>query len=265
MFSFSKIFLATSLDEAYSELIKNKNNVVLGGTSYLRMGNNNWNVAIDLSNLNLNYILEEESTVKIGCMTTFRDMEKSPLLKKYFGNIFNLALRDIIGVQFRSNVTAGATVFSKYGFSDLIPVLLTLNSKVSLVNGGEIPLEDFLNETSIRKDILKEIIIPKTELITSFQCVRKSKTDYSILNMAIAMDNTNKNITISVGARPGKAILAKSTMEILNSSINEDNLIKAMKNICNEIPVDSNMRGSKNYRELLLAALLRKGIQEVLL
>lgn len=264
MFSFSKYFLAQSLDEAYVELIKNKKNIILGGTSYLRMGNTNWNTAIDLSNLNLRYISENDSYISLGAMTTFRDLEINPLLKTYFGEIFNTALKDIIGVQFRSNVTVGATVFSKYGFSDLIPALLALNAKVKLFNFGEISLENFLEEQNIRKDILVEILIPKVKLQTSFKCVRKSKTDYSILNMAVSYSK-EKGITIAVGARPTKALLAKNTMSLINSFPNlENSLIDAMKTISNEIIVDSNMRGSKNYRELLLAALLRKTIQEVL-
>lgn len=263
MFSFSKFFLASSLEEAYSELLKNKKNIILGGTSYLRMGNTSWNTAIDLSNLNLNYILEKEEFISIGAMTNFRSLETSTLLKSYFGEIFKTALKDIIGVQFRTNVTVGATVFSKYGFSDLIPVLLALDSKVKLFNGGILSLEEFLNESNIKRDILTEILIPKKICTTSFQCVRKSKTDYSILNLAICkFDN---KITIAVGARPGRTILAKQTMDILNQSQNiENEIINAIKYIGNEIPLDSNMRSSKSYRELLLAALLRKGIQEVL-
>lgn len=263
MFSFSKFFLASSIEEAYSELVKNKKNIILGGTSYLRMGNTAWNVAIDLSNLNLNYILEDEETISIGAMTTFRNLETNSLLKEYFGNIFKTALKDIIGVQFRSNVTVGATVFSKYGFSDLIPVLLSLNAKIKLFNGGVLALEDFLNEKEIRKDILVEIIIPKKISKTSFQCVRKSKTDYSVVNLAISYSESK--ITIAVGSRPGKAMLAQKTMNILNNSENiEKDIINAIKYIGDEIPLDSNMRGSKTYRELLLTALLKKGIQEVL-
>lgn len=263
MFSFSNFFLASSLEEAYSELLKNKKNIILGGTSYLRMGNTSWNTAIDLSNLNLNYILEKDEFISIGAMTSFRALETNTLLKKYFGEIFYTALKDIIGVQFRTNATVGATVFSKYGFSDLIPVLLALNSKVRLFNGGILTLETFLNEVSIRRDILVEILIPKKVCKTSFQCVRKSKTDYSIINLAIC--NFDNNITIAVGSRPGRAMLARKTMDIFNHNENiEKEIINAVKCIGDEIPLDSNMRGSKSYRELLLAALLRKGIQEVL-
>ncbi|MEG1338599.1 FAD binding domain-containing protein [Cetobacterium sp.] len=263
MFSFSKFFLAPSLDDAYSELLKNKKNIVLGGTSYLRMGNTSWNTAIDLSNLELNYIEEKNDFIAIGSMTSFRELEVSYILNNYFGDIFNAALKDIIGVQFRSNVTAGATVFSKYGFSDLIPVLLALKAKIRLFKTGILSLEDFLKETIVRRDILVEILIPKIKTNCSFQSVRKSKTDYSIINLAICKNGND--FSIAVGSRPGKAIMAKETMNILNSSENlEISIIDALKHITEEIPLDSNMRSSKVYRELLLTSLLKKGIQEVL-
>ncbi|MGL5989935.1 FAD binding domain-containing protein [Cetobacterium sp.] len=262
MFSFSKFFLASSIEEAYLELLKNKKNIVLGGTSYLRMGNTSWNTAIDLSNLNLNCILENDEFISIGAMTTFRALETNSLLKKYFKEVFNMALKDIIGVQFRSNVTVGATVFSKYGFSDLIPVLLALKSKVKFFNGGILSLEDFLKENTFRKDILIEVLIPKKLSKISFQTVRKSKSDYSIINLAVS--NIDNNFTIAIGSRPGKAMLAKKTATILNKSGDfENKLFEAMKCIVEEIPLDTNMRGSKSYRELLLKALLKKGIQEV--
>ena len=263
MFSFSKIFLASSIEEAYSELLKNKKNIILGGTSYLRMGNVAWNTAIDISNLNLNQITDREEFISIGAMVSFRDLETNTLLKDYFGNIFFTALKDILGVQFRKNVTVGATVFSKYGFSDLIPVLLSLNAKVRLFNGGIIDLDTFIQDKEIKRDILIEVLIPKKTSKTTFQCVRKSKSDYSIMNLVIS--NCDNKFTIVVGARPGRAMLARKTMDILNNSKNIENEIEnAINCISEEIPVDLNMRASKEYRELLLKALLKKGIQEVL-
>ncbi len=128
MFSFSKFYSASTLQEAYDELLKNKKNIILGGTSYLRMENTNYNTAIDLSNLSLSYIREENDFVHIGAMTSFRDVEISPIINNLFSGVLSNSVEHIIGVQFRNNVTVGATVFSKYGFSDLIPALLAMET-----------------------------------------------------------------------------------------------------------------------------------------
>lgn len=82
MFTFSKYLLASSLEEAYDMLVKNKNNAILGGTAYIKMGNRRLSTAIDLSALDLSFIKEEGENIEIGAMTTFRDIETSDILKK---------------------------------------------------------------------------------------------------------------------------------------------------------------------------------------
>lgn len=259
MFTFTNFFPASTIDEAYNELIKNRKNIILGGTSYLRMQNTNYNTAIDISNVNdIDKITEKENSFEIGAMVTFRQLETDKNLYKWFP-VISHAVEDIVGVQLRNNVRAGATVFTKHGFSDLITALLCLDTYVVLHKGGEIRLEDYLNEKEIRKDILVKIIIKKENLKTSFQCVRKSKADYSVLNMAVSK-NEKGEMRIAVGSRPSKAVLAHKTMEFLAENHDEKQAGEILKN---EIVFGSNMRGSKEYRELLSTALLAKAVKEV--
>ncbi|MGL4568044.1 MAG: FAD binding domain-containing protein, partial [Fusobacteriaceae bacterium] len=108
MFQFTKYFAAPTLDAAYDELTKNKKNVILGGTSFLRMGNTLYNTGIDLMNLSLSYIREEGEFFHIGAMTTFRDLETDENLNGFFGDFFRESVKNVLGVQFRNNVTVGA-------------------------------------------------------------------------------------------------------------------------------------------------------------
>ncbi|MFR4764682.1 MAG: FAD binding domain-containing protein, partial [Paraclostridium sordellii] len=153
MFTLTDIVQPTTLEEAYSILVKRKNNQILGGTAFLRMGKKRIGTGIELSNLGLDYIKEDDEFIEIGAMTTLRSLEISPIINKYFNGIIKNAVRDIIGVQFRNVVTVGASVFSKYGFSDVIVALLSLDTYVELYNGGIIPLDEFLNK-KIERDIL---------------------------------------------------------------------------------------------------------------
>ena len=262
MFSFKNYLAVTSLEEAYSELLKNKKNIVLGGTSYLRMGNVAYNTAIDLSNLSLNYIKEEEKYVHIGAMVSFRDLETNEITQKLFDGILDRCVRGIIGVQFRSNVTVGATVFSKYGFSDLIPTLLAMGATVVPYDGGEISLEDYLKETELRRDILVEVKIKKDGR-GSFQSIRKSKTDYAIINTCVT--KTEAGIRVAIGVRPGKAVLSYKAMEILNSNEISDEVIdRACEAMGEEVSFGSNMRGTGEYRRAVSKTLVKRAIKEVL-
>ena len=263
MFSFSKFYSASTLQEAYDELLKNKKNIILGGTSYLRMENTNYNTAIDLSNLSLSYIREEDNFIHIGAMTSFRDVEVSPIINNLFSGVLSSSVEHIIGVQFRNNVTVGATVFSKYGFSDLIPALLAIETTVVLFKEGEISLEDYLAREGKTRDILVEIKIKKVEGKGSFQSIRKSKTDYAITNAAVT--RFQDGFRVAVGVRPSKAVLACKAMEILNSAdeINEDIINEACEAL-NEIKYSSNMRGTGEYRAAVSKVLVKKAIMEVL-
>ena len=55
MFSFQQYVLAESVDQAY-ELNQKKNNIVLGGTGWLKTGRKSYGTAIDLSGLGLSLI-----------------------------------------------------------------------------------------------------------------------------------------------------------------------------------------------------------------
>ena len=160
MFTLMELVQPQSLEEAYEILMKRKNNIVIGGSAFLRMGEKRIGTGIDLSNLNLNLIEETSDYIKIGAMTTLRDLEVSPILNKYFNGVIGNCVKDIIGVQFRNVVTVGASVFSKYGFSDLIVALLSLDTEVELYKGGRVKLEEFLNQ-KYEKDILVKVHIKK--------------------------------------------------------------------------------------------------------
>ena len=90
MFTFTNFFPASTIEEAYNELVKNKKNVILGGTSYLRMGNMNYNTAVDISNVeDIDKIIEKEDSFEIGAMASFRQLETDKALYKYFPVISN--------------------------------------------------------------------------------------------------------------------------------------------------------------------------------
>ncbi len=261
MFTLMELVQPQTLEEAYQILKKRKTNIVIGGSAFLRMGKKRIGTGIDLSNLDLNYIKEDDEYIEIGAMTTFRDLEVSPILNKYFGSVVSNSVKDIIGVQFRNVVTVGASVFSKYGFSDLIVALLSLDTEVELVGGGRMPLEQFL-ENDYEKDILSKLYIRKNNANAVYNCMRNSRSDYPILNVSVSKDD-NK-FKISVGARPQRAKIALKASEFIsNNELNEENIIKASEIACEELTFGSNMRASKEYRKAVCKSLVKKALMEV--
>lgn len=261
MFTLMELVQPHSLEEAYETLMKRKNNQILGGSAFLRMGKKRIGTGIDLSNLNLNNIEESSDYVEIGAMTTLRDLEVSPILNKYFDKVICNSVKDIIGVQFRNVVTVGGSVFSKYGFSDLIVALLALDTEVELFKGGRTTLEDFLNKEP-EKDILVKLYIKKNNMNAIYKCMRNSRSDYPILNIAVSKEE--HNFKICVGARPQRATIAYKASEFLsNNTINEENIFKASEIASEELIFGTNMRGSKEYRKAICKSLVKNALMEV--
>ena len=119
MFKAQNYAKVTSLTEAL-ELNKKRTNKVLGGGCWMKMGKKNINTLIDLSGLGLDKITETDDEIIIGSMVTLRDIETSPVIEKNFGNFFKDAFTHIVGVQFRNCATIGGSVFSRFGFSDIV-------------------------------------------------------------------------------------------------------------------------------------------------
>lgn len=262
MITIQDYLLPETLEEAYRILNTKRNNAILGGCAFLRMGSKKIGTAIDLSKLNLNLIKEYEETIEIGAMTTFREIETSPILEKYFNGILPESVRNIVGVQLRNIVTIGATVYSRYGFSDLITALLSLDAEIILYKKGRISLEEFLEEGS-EKDILTKIIIPKTDRKAAFQMMRNSKSDYAILNAAVSVEDNDWKVV--VGARPQRAKIAKEASDYLaESKLTMEDIEHASILAAKELIFGSNMRASKEYREAICKVLVKRAIMEVL-
>ena len=260
MFTLTDIVQPNTLEEAYSILTKKKNNQILGGTAFLRMGKKRIGTGVELSNLNLDYIKEDDDFIEIGAMTTLRSLETNEIIKNNF-KILTDSVRDIIGIQFRNVVTVGGSVFSKYGFSDLIVALLCLDTEVETYKGGRLSLDEFLNK-KYEKDILTKIYINKNAKKAAYKSMRNAKSDYPILNVSVSkIDNEFK---ICIGARPQRAKVAKEASKFLsNNQLNDANIEKAIDLIKDDVEFGTNMRASKEYREQISKVLVKRAIMEV--
>ncbi len=262
LITFGEYIKPKSIEEAYESFKLKKNATIIGGGCYIRLGNRRIGLAIDLCDAGLNYINETDDTIEIGAMTTFRELETNNLLASHFGTMISDSVKHIIGVQLRNIITIGATVFSKYGFSDPVTAFLALDAELVLYNGGEISLEEYLKEEDRRKDILEKIVLSKNIDKAVFQSMRNSQVDYAILNAAVS--KKDNKIRIAVGARPRTATLAYEAMKYINSNeINEESAYRAGEIAAQELTFGSNTRGSAEYRKELCKVLVKRAIMEV--
>ena len=260
MFTIRNYVKVASLDEAYKLLQKNKKNTILGGLLWLKMGSRMINTAIDLSELSLNEIVETNESFEIGAMVTLRDLECSEALNLEFGGLFKKTVEHIVGVQLRNRATVGGSIYSRFGFSDVLTSFLALDSYVELHNGGVISMEEFA-KSGYDRDIIVKIIVKKNKAITGYLTHRLSETDIPVL--ALAVGKADGEWRISVGARPKKAKLALKTAKILSDKPTTSEIERACEVLIKELDFDSNMRASKEYRIILAKVLLKRVIAEI--
>ena len=252
MLKIQKYVRAESLEEAYQELIKNRNNQIIGGMLWLKMEDRVIPSAIDLSKCQLDSIEENENEFKIGAMCTFHQLETHEALNQMCQGMIAKSVRDIVGVQFKNMATIGGSIYSRFGFSDILTALLCLDCDVVCYKKGQIALKEYIHEP-YEKDILTHVIIHKRKMKAAFECVRRSSTDFSVLNAAGAL--IDHQLRICVGARPHKAEM----IEIEEQCDLQD----ILKQVHEAMPCESNMRASKEYREHLRDVLVEKIVNEL--
>lgn len=254
---------AESLEQAY-ELNQKRTNRIIGGMLWMRMSNAQVQTAIDLSGLELDTIEENEEEFSIGCMTTLRQLELHEGLEKYSNGAVRACVKDIVGVQFRNLATVGGSIFGRFGFSDVLTCFLAMDTYVELYKGGILPLEEFV-KMKRDKDILVRVIVKKTGGRFVYLTHRNTKTDFPVLTVGIG--DTVGKLVVTVGARPMEAMRVPVKSEwktVLDRETCTAAEIEAIaKEMASQVPTESNMRGSAEYRSHLAKVLIKRGLERI--
>ena len=227
---------AESLEEAYT-LNQKKSNRVIGGMIWLKMETLNVGTAIDLSGLGLDTIEETETEFRIGAMASLRALELHEGLAAYTNGAMRESVRHIVG----------GSLYSRFGFSDVLTMFLVLDAQVELYKGGIVPLSEYAERPKDR-DILVRIIVPKKNAKFNYQSVRISQTDIPVLTCASVKDENGYRFAI--GARPARAQIYAQPVDKTAEQMAE--AVRA------EIKTGSSLRGSAEYRRHLAGVLVRR-------
>ena len=215
---------AESLEEAW-QLNQKKANRILGGMIWLKMETINVGTAIDLSGLGLD---------------------------AFTHGAVREALRHIVGVQLRNLATVGGSIYSRFGFSDVLTLFLAMDCSVELYKGGIVPLREYA-ERPYDRDIVVRLLVRKEAADYCYQSVRNSQTDIPVLTCAAARLQDG-SYRFAVGARPLKAVLYEEPAAPAQ---------QLAETIQQQVVTGSNMRGSAEYRRHLTGVLVRRAAEEL--
>lgn len=259
MVTIQKYIRAQSLEEAYT-LNQGKNNRIIGGMLWLKMGKGAIGTAIDLCGLGLDTIEENEEQFSIGAMVTLRQLEQHERLNAYTNGAVTAAVKDIVGVQFRNLATVGGSVWGRFGFSDVLTVFLAMDTYVELYQGGIIPLEEFA-AMKYDNDLLVRVIVKKRPGTFAYQAMRNQRTDFPVIACAVSqLDGKHRAV---IGARPGRAMVIRDENDLLANGIIEESAKAFAAFAAENTPTGSNVRGSAAYRTHLIRVLTERALLEL--
>lgn len=204
----------------------------------------------------------------IGANTTASDIEQSSVIREIFPEIGDY-IRLISSEPIRNMGTIAGNIVNASPIGDLSIMLLALNADVILygVKGNHsIPLKDFFlgykKLALIKGESIKSISFPinKNRFLFNFEKVSKrTHLDIASVNSAIRLvmnGNAIEECSLSSGGVSPIPLFLKNTSSFLKGkSINADIIIKANEILQDEISPISDIRGSIEYKKLLLRQL----------
>lgn len=259
MLHIQKYVRAQSLEEAWT-LNQKRRNRVLGGMLWLRLGNSSIDTAVDLCDLALDNIEETPEQFTIGATATLRQLELHPGLNAYTHGALKNAVKDIVGVQFRNMATVGGSIWGRFGFSDVLTVLLGLDTYVELYKGGIVPLEAFVSMKKDR-DILVRLIVKKAPVRMVYTALRNQRTDFPVI--ACAVSQLGGEYRAVIGARPARAMVIRDEQGLLSGGIHSESAKSFAEFVAEKTPTEGNVRGSAAYRTHLIRVLAQRSALEL--
>lgn len=193
---------AKSFEEAVDLLSHygDKAKLIAGGTDVMvaiKQGKITPEVLISIKNISEgSYIKVSEEELKIGAITTHRELEKNPHIQK-LGALID-AVRQLGSVQIRNVATIGGNICNAAPSADTVPPLLVHDARLTIKGHNGLktfPIEEFFlgpGKTVLSSDeVLTEIIIPLPRMSSAsayWKHSRRKGMDLAIIGVALWID-----------------------------------------------------------------------------
>jgi len=271
----------TSLDEAYELLAERgpEAKIIAGGTDLMVSLNARSLYAsefIDIWRLNeLRGISDEGETIRIGALTTYTQLIKSPLIQLSLPSLVD-ASRTIGAIQIQNRGTIGGNVVNASPAGDSLPVLAAFDAEVEIgsIRGvRKVGINNFY--TGYRKTVMEpdEILLAvrsrklKPNERTFFLKIGTRRAQaISKIVMAVNVGTTGaviNSINIALGSVAPTVIRAVQTEALLTNKTLEAPVIeRARSMISQEVAPITDVRSTEHYRRTVtgngLAKILRR-------
>ncbi len=227
------------------------------------------NINLFYNRQDLKEIKEEKDRIRIGSACNATDIMSSEILQKYIpgtGAYFKLVSSEPI----RNMGTVAGNFVNASPIGDLSIFFLALNANVLLKESNhtrEIPLKNFFlgyKKLNLKeKEYIDSIVVPIPKPYSMFNFEKVSKRTYldiASVNSAIYLELKGgiiESCSISAGGTsPIPKYLGEASRYLIGKKVTNGTIIKANEILQEEISPISDIRGSKDYKRLLLRQLL---------
>jgi carbon-monoxide dehydrogenase medium subunit len=220
----------------------------------------------------LRYLIEETG-LRIGVLTTFREIERSQVIRERYTALFEAA-KSISSVQIQTMGTVGGNLCNASPAADSAPPLLVFNGKVKLMDVRQertLPLEKFFTgpgKTVLRPDeFLVEVQVDGMPDRTgsAFKKMGRVSADLSKVSVAVAIvrkDDLCEECRIALGAVAAVPLRARKSEEILKGKKLKESLIeKASLEVAQEISPIDDIRSTAWYRKEVAKVMVGDAIR----
>lgn len=275
-----KFYRPMKIDEAVSLLTEygRRASPIAGGTDLLVEKPPEVECLIDITRLPLNYIERDEEGIKIGALTTLRNIEICAFMKGAYGIVADAA-HQLGNLSIRNVATIGGNLCNAAPSAEMPPPLMALDTKVKIVGptmARVISLEGFfvhVGKTVLKNDeLLAEIQIPSQpdHAGASFLklCRQQTSRDIALVNVAVRVmmsDGACEDARIVLGAVAPTPVRAKKAEMLLKGKTIDNSLIEEVAETASmEIKPISDIRTTADYRKEMSNVLVRRALKQAL-
>ncbi len=236
-------------------------------------------VLIDLKGItDLGYVeYDEKVGLRIGALATVRSVAESGIVREKYP-LLSQAAGSIASVQIRNRATIGGNLCNAVPSADSAPALLSLDAELKCISKrGErtVRIGEFFKapaRTALEPDeILREISIPflhKKANGSYMKLSPRSRMDLAVVGVSV-LGNTEQGVfnwvRIGLGAVAPTPIRASMAENLLaGADIKDETINDAARLASSEAkPIDDH-RASAEYRRMMVEALVRRGLKELI-
>lgn len=217
-------------------------------------------------------IEEKGGYIAIGALTRLSEIERSPLIKKYFPALHEAA-RSMASVQVRNMATIGGNLCNASPAADTAPPLMVYKTIIYAVNvDGEkkFDINEFFKgpkKTVLEpRDILTWILVwkPPPRTGSSFIKIARTMMDLAKINVATRVtlrDGVIEEAAVALGAVAPTPVRARSVEEeLIGHEPSRELVEKASRRVVDDIDPITDVRSTAEYRRSVAPVVVRDSL-----